>query len=105
MNETVASCIILLIFLFLSFFFHQWIVNVKSKLLLVLVIILYITYIYYYYDFLAHIDHVLATRGISIDFGHADIGLVLIFFLSVLIAIGNIVYALFKRKINSKKSK
>jgi hypothetical protein len=77
MNEYLASAIIYVIFLLFSYVFYIGSIRLKTPIFFVVGLI-YFFGIYSYFELLNHLHHYLRDHKIYIEFGHADLLLIML---------------------------
>lgn len=88
MKEILFVVVIFILFLILSFFFQNKMVQLKNKVLLIFSMISYFIAIDLFFDMLLNLTRYLKTVKIYFDFGHANLLLVLLYFTCMAGAIG-----------------
>jgi hypothetical protein len=104
MNEYLVSAIIYLGFLIASFFIARAAMVIKSAWYSFFLIVLYFALICLYFELLNTANQVLRNHGIYIEFGHASLLLVMVFFGCVITALLVTLFVVLKR-INKKAFK
>jgi hypothetical protein len=97
MKEALISIAIIVLYLYVSYLFYLKATKFKSTWFVVLAILLYFLGSYYYFEFISWAHYQLRDRGIYIEFGHASILLLELFFLCIIIAITNTILIIRKR--------
>jgi len=98
MKELIVAAGIMLVYGFVSYFLHFYFLRIKSIVKFIAISILYLVSTYYYFDLINTIDHKLTDKGVYFEWGHANIGIVMLLLLSFIIAIVNIVLSVKKRQ-------
>lgn len=102
MNEYLVSAIIYLVFLIASFFVAKKTLNLKSPWYASLLIIAYFVSIFIYFDLLNWGHQVLRDHRIYIEFGHASLLLIMVFFVCLITALLVTLFVVIKRLYNKR---
>ena len=105
MSGELADIIVYLIFLLISYLLYRIAIVVKDIWYMIL-ILTYLVGIWLYFELVNQIDHYLSYNNIlNIEFGHANLELLLLIPVCYFTAIAGIIFTSSKRdKINNKKS-
>jgi hypothetical protein len=95
---TISIIIIFIIFLCSSYVLHRVLIRIKSVTAFIIIALLYLIGTYYYFEIINSLDNALTDKKIYLEFGHANIILILILFICILLAIINILLAILKRR-------
>jgi hypothetical protein len=96
MKEAIIFILLILIYLFISFYLHRLLLRIDSLVFLLLTIAYYVL-TFYLYDFLVYGHGLLTERKIDLDFGHYDQLLVEVYLIWTFIATVNIIVTIFRR--------
>jgi hypothetical protein len=77
MNEYLALSVIYIIFLFFSYLMYIGSIRLKSDLFFIISVI-YFFGIYFYFEFFNQLDHYLRDNRIYVEFGHANLDLIML---------------------------
>mgnify|MGYP006910161109 FL=1 len=98
MKEILASVLIISFFVIGSYFFHNYIRKITSKVWLIVAITLYVISLILYFETINQTHNYLRSKRIYLEFGHANILLIELMLICFIIAVVNIIWALVKRK-------
>jgi hypothetical protein len=96
MTTTLSLVFIIAIFLILSYWIHRLLLNLKKSIFWV-VTILYFLITYGLFELSNYIHIFLREYGIYLEFGHASLLLVMVFFFCIILALLNVGFAGYKR--------
>ena len=105
MNEYLASALIFLAFSVASFFFAKAMIKIKSPWLVVLLIVIYFVLLDAYFELVTKAHQILRDHGIYIEFGHADLLLLMIFAICLFLAVIMVATIVGKRLMNKKMNR
>ena len=97
MNEYLVSAIIYLAFIIASFFIARAAIAIKSAWCSFFLMVLYFILICLYFELINRIHQILRDHGIYIEFGHASLLLVLVFFGCLITALLVALFVVLKR--------
>ena len=98
MIEITALLIIYIVFFIASLFLRKWMIKVRTNWVYVCIPI-YLLAINSYFDLINWFDHFLSDRKIYLDFGHANLDLLLLCLLTFVTALFFIINIIYKRYI------
>ncbi len=96
MNEYLASAIIYIVFLLFSYGFYIGSIKLKTPIFFVVGLI-YFFGIYFYFDLLGQLHHYLRDHQFYIEFGHADLLLIMVMLFCYLNSFIVLMVVLYKR--------
>ncbi len=102
MKEAIILIIIIMVYLFFSYFFHKLSLRINQWYFVLLILAIYIFLTFYLFEFFNTFHNYLRVKGIYFEFGHANSSLVEVAFACLFISIANIIWIILK-KLNSKK--
>src|SRR5258708_39776620 len=103
MKEVVIILLIIAFYSFISYLIYRFLMRVKP-FVFVLICLAYLLFTNYLFDFLIYGHQLLRSKGIYLEFGHADIVLLEVFAVCILIAVINIIIAIIKKYKKKKNS-
>jgi hypothetical protein len=96
MKETIIILLIIALYVLISFVTYRYLLKLRL-LVFILACSVYLLFTYFLFDFFVYIHQDLRSRGVYLEFGHADLLLLETFAVCLLIATINIILAILKK--------
>jgi hypothetical protein len=93
MKETIIILLVLVFYLLVSYFIYRLLLTTRA-FSFVFICIAYLIFTYYLFVFFIYVHSVFRSRGIYLNFGHADIELLEALAVCMLIALTNVIVAI-----------
>jgi hypothetical protein len=96
MKEILIVLLIIIFYLFISYFIRRLLLKVKI-FAFILICIGYFLFTNYLFDLIIYMQQLLRSKGIYFEFGHASIVLLETFAICIVIGIANVIVVIFQR--------